>query len=636
MNTSVPPSGLKTGPCPAWVADIPGLSALIASSPKVHWPKSRQELLDLAAGGVDSPGCQVVYDIPGMGRVVEADVVRCRNGIAVNYPDPYMRRRDPDTMLIADAEPTDKPRFADRFGQEFGALRQEVLDWLGQRELVVLPFSAGGGRIGHDAVYVGPANAAFFGAALADLQGLLTLDDIDETFKPQAILYMAPPFRQTHCGGRQVVVHNRTPGLHEVFALNLYPGPSAKKGVYALLLDRGEAEGWVTAHASVVRVVTPYDNRLIIMHEGASGGGKSEMLEYPHREFDGRIVLGENLVTGERRMVPLTQGCTLEPVTDDMALCHPGIQSDQTKLSVTDAERAWFVRVDHVSHYGTSPDLERLCVEPPEPLIFLNLQGVAGATCLPWEHTLDAPGKRCPNPRVIIPRKMLPDIVCEPVEVDIRSFGVRTPPCTKDAPSFGILGLMHLLPPALAWLWRLVAPRGYANPSIVGGDALTSEGVGSFWPFATGRKVVLANLMLDQLRRAPGTRYVLIPNQHVGAWKVGFNAQWIAREYLARRGGAKFRRDQLVDSRCPLLGYALKLLQVEGVQIPIWFLRTELQSEIGLEAYDAGARMLANFFKREVGAYLQYPDLDPVGAEIIRACLNDADLATYEELLKPI
>ena len=104
----------------------------------------------------------------------------------------------------------------------------------------------------------------------------------------------------------------------------------------------------------------------------------------------------------------------------------------------------------------------------------------------------------------------------------------------------------------------------------------------------------------------------------------------------ARRGGAKFRRDQLVDSRCPLLGYALKLLQVEGVQIPIWFLRTELQSEIGLEAYDAGARMLANFFKREVGAYLQYPDLDPVGAEIIRACLNDADLATYEELLKPI
>lgn len=620
---------------PAWLNGLPDLAAALASAPRVHWPRNRDELLDLAMGAAGNDRWEVAYDVPGRGRVVEAEVVRCRNGVAVNYPETYMRRRDPATMVIADDQPTDKPRFADRFGGAFTGMRDEIFAWLAGQELIVMPFSAGGGRIGHDALFVGPANAGFFAAALGDLQGMLALEDLDEDFRPQAALYVAPPFRHSHCDGKQVVIHNRGP-LHEVFALNLYPGPSAKKGVYGILLDRGESEGWVTAHASAVRVVTPYDNTLTIMHEGASGGGKSEMLEYPHREPDGRIVLGDNVVTFERRMVPLIQGCALEPVTDDMALCHPGIQNDQRKLTVTDAERAWFVRVDHLTEYGTSPDLERICVQAKQPLIFLNLVGVPGATCLPWEHTEDAPGKRCPNPRVILPRRSVPKIVCDPVEVDVRSFGVRTPPCTRDNPSYGILGLMHLLPPALAWLWRLVAPRGHANPSILGSDGLTSEGVGSFWPFATGRKVDYANLMLDQFRRSPGTRYVLIPNQHIGAWKVGFNGQWIAREYLARRGGAKFRPDQLLPARCPLLGHAMRSLQVEGAQIASWFLRTDTQPEIGPDGYDAGAALLSNFFKAEIAAFLEFPDLDPEGAAIIRACLDDADVATYEAALTPV
>ncbi|MBM3581889.1 MAG: DUF4914 family protein, partial [Alphaproteobacteria bacterium] len=202
--------------------------------------------------------------------------------------------------------------------------------------------------------------------------------------------------------------------------------------------------------------------------------------------------------------------------------------------------------------------------------------------------------------------------------------------------SYGIVGLLHLLPPALAWLWRLVAPRGHANPSIVGDGGLTSEGVGSFWPFATGRRVHYANLLLDQIRRHPATRYVLIPNQHIGAWKVGFNAQWIAREYLARRGGAKFRPHQIEPARSPLLGYAMRSLQVEGVQIAHWFLRTETQAEIGAETYDAGARLLTDFFKREIATYLEDADLDPAGAAIIRACLDGADLATYEKLMRPV
>ena len=70
----------------------------------------------------------------------------------------------------------------------------------------------------------------------------------------------------------------------------------------------------------------------------------------------------------------------------------------------------------------------------------------------------------------------------------------------REEPSYGIVGMLHILPPALAWLWRLVAPRGHDNPSIIDSKGLQSEGVGSYWPFATGRRVTHANLLLDQIR----------------------------------------------------------------------------------------------------------------------------------------
>src|SRR5690606_24811234 len=153
----------------------------------------------------------------------------------------------------------------------------------------------------------------------------------------------------THFDGKQVVVHNRTDGLHELFSYNLYPGPSAKKGIYGMLLTVGEKEEWVTAHCSTVQVVTPYDNKTTIMHEGASGGGKSEMLEQVRREHDGRLLLGHDVVTDEERFVTLPRTCDLLPVTDDMALCHPSIQRGDGRLQVMDAEDAWFVRVNHLS-----------------------------------------------------------------------------------------------------------------------------------------------------------------------------------------------------------------------------------------------------------------------------------------------
>lgn len=601
----------------------------------VTFPRDRNHLLELAFLSSDADVVDVAYDVPDKGVVPEATVTRCKNGAAVNYVEPYMRRRDPNAMVIADDRPTDKPHWKDRFETDFSDVRKETLDWLKNYSdgLIVLPFLSGDKKRGYPTLLIAPANAGFFVAGLADLQGFFPADEVPAGFAPRSVIYLAPPFRHTHFDGKQVVVHNRLPGMHELFSYNLYPGPSAKKGVYGILISIGEEEEWTTLHSSAVRVITPYDNEFVIMHEGASGGGKSEMTQQLHREPDGRILLARNTISEDDVYFDLRDPCELHPVTDDMALAHPSIQTSTTgRLMIEDAEAGWFLRVDHLNEYGKEPSIEKLCINPPEPLIFLNLEGKPGSTVLPWDHIMDEPNKPCPNPRVIMPRHYLDRVIDDPVPVDVRSFGVRTPPTTRENPNYGIIGMLHILPPALAWLWRLVAPRGHANPSIVTSEGLTSEGVGSYWPFATGKRVAQANLLLRLIRETPGTKYVLIPNQYIGAYKVGFQPQWIAREYMARRGSLKFRPEQLIEARLPVLGNTLERLKVAGQLMPKGLLRVNEQSEVGKDGYDAGAEILMAFFHRELAKF-QTEDLDPLGKAIIDICMNNGKLSDYVGVL---
>jgi len=478
------------------------LHAALEKCRSIAYIETQEELDELVFGPTHTSRYDVVYNIPGRGMVKEAEVVRCKNGAVVNFMEDYMRRRDPGSMVISDDLPSDKPRFEERFGYAFQDLRQQTMDWFSGQRLIMLPFKSGDARYGYDSLMICPANAAFFALALANIQGFVSINDIPEGYKPRAIIYVAPPFRHTHFEGKQVVVHNRSSELHEVFAYNLYPGPSAKKGVYSVLLDIGEQEGWVCCHASAALVETPYENETVFMHEGASGGGKSEMLEEFQREDDDRLLLGTHVLTGEKYYLNLSESCTIYPIADDMALCHAKYQNPEDgRLMIVDAEAGWFLRMDSMHAYGNNPIYEKVSIHPPRPLLFFNMDGVPGATCLIWEHVMDSTGQPCPNPRVIIPRDMIENIVPrEPQEVSVRSFGVRMPPSTIDEPNYGVMGMLHIIPPSLAWLWRLVAPRGFKNPSIVdGGGKMKSEGVGSYWPFATGRKVAQANLLLRQI-----------------------------------------------------------------------------------------------------------------------------------------
>lgn len=612
---------------------ITELQDLIADAPSVTIAKNVQDLVDLSVPESAKNTHQVRYMLPDGTSFLEAEVVRTKNGVAANYAEVYMRRRDPNCMVIADDNPTDKPRFSERFDFEFEDLRQQTFDWLKTQDLAMFYFYAGQPGMGYPAVAVIPANAGFFGLGLGLLQGVVNPDELPEDFEPSAVIYTAPPFRHTHFEGKQVVVHNRQDEKYEMFSYNLYPGPSAKKGVYGMLIGQGEKEGWITAHCSSVRVITPYDSITNIMHEGASGGGKSEMLQQPHRQVDGSLLLGENIITGEKRTLELPRTCDLEPITDDMALCHPKLQNGDGRLRLVDAEDAWFVRVDHIADYGTDMVLEKITAKPKEPLLFLNIEAVPNGRAMIWDHKMDTPTTPCPNPRVIIPRSHFPGVYNEPVAIDIRSIGLRTPPSTAEKPNYGIVGIMHLLPPALAWLWRLVAPRGHANPSIIQTKGISSEGVGSYWPFATGKRVAQANLLLNQIRETPTVKYILTPNQYIGAWKTSFMPQWISREYLARKGSANFAPDQISASRCSLLGYSLNSMKVEGLQIPKWLLKVYHQEEMGKEAYDIGAGMLHDFFVKTLSQFRE-ESLDPVGAKIIELCLDNGSVEDYENVLR--
>ena len=591
-----------------------------------------EELAIAATNGKENSEFLVKYDIPGKGEYTEAVIHRVKNGISANYTDAYMRRRDPGTMSIADDQPTDKKRFSEKYGFEFPVLQKETCEWLKTQDLACFFYFAGREKVGSTGIAIAPANAAFFAMGLSMLQQIIPVNELENETEIKSVIFVAPVFRHTHFNGKQVVVHNRKSEIHEMYSYNLYPGPSAKKGLYGVLLTQGEKEGWVTAHCSAVQSISPYDNIKTFMHEGASGGGKSEMHQHILREPDGRVLIGRNQITGEERFISIPRFCSFNAVADDMAFCHPSIQKNNGKLEIMDAENAWFVRVDSVKEYGDDPHLEKATIKPKSPLLFLNIETVPESTALIWEHIQDEPGKPCPNPRVILPRSNVKNIVNHPVSVDIRSFGIRTPMCSKEKPSYGIVGLFHILPPALAWLWRLVSPRGHNNPSIVGTGAMESEGVGSYWPFATGKRVTHANLLLDQIIKTPRTTFTMVPNQNIGVWQVGFKPQLLMREYLTRRGVAKLRADQYQPARSSLLGYELNYLTIESSKIPTRFLKVYNQIEVGAEGYDAGAEILQEFFKNELQKFWK-EDLYKTGKRIIDACLSNASVEEYNQIV---
>ena len=70
------------------------LGAALRTNRALCFPETLDELTELCYGPAHADSFDVSYDIEGMGRVKEAEVHRCKNGVAVNFTEDYMRRRD--------------------------------------------------------------------------------------------------------------------------------------------------------------------------------------------------------------------------------------------------------------------------------------------------------------------------------------------------------------------------------------------------------------------------------------------------------------------------------------------------------------------------------------------------------------
>ncbi len=87
-----------------------------------------------------------------------------------------------------------------------------------------------------------------------------------------------------------------------------------------------------------------------------------------------------------------------------------------------------------------------------------------------------------------------------------------------------------------------------------------------------------------------------------------------------------------MEARCPLLGFGLDSLKIDGQYIRRAFLRPETQQEVGIQGYDDGAKILTDFFKQELMKYYT-DDLNPLGKQIIDMFLAGATVKEYLEII---
>jgi hypothetical protein len=124
-----------------------------------------------------------------------------------------------------------------------------------------------------------------------------------------------------------------------------------------------------------------------------------------------------------------------------------------------------------------------------------------------------------------------------------------------------------------------------------------------------GRPISEVNKLLDQFRDAPRMRYILVPNQHIGAWRVGFMPQWITRDYLARRGHGRFDHDQISEAMDVVAGVVESAERVSA-------LRAEKSKSLSQVNRDSVGALCEHLDKLK--ALLTTPEPDPGFVETIR------------------
>ncbi|MDD2941971.1 MAG: DUF4914 family protein [bacterium] len=619
-------------------------------------PTSPDQLAELSLGlpaeyaDLIPAGDEELYLAPGSGErfeikyrvgseiFTEKVVTLHPNGILGNPTEAKMRRRQAGAMQIMDMMETDKSRMQKKYKHHPEKIKKEAYEWLSQQILVVFPFQIGPRVIDQAGVCIAPLNAAYAAFGGARLQEMLDVDTFGD-FESSMFIYLVPPFRHTKFGGDQVVGHDRN-APYSMFAFNLYPGPGFKKGIFGYLLHYAEKHGFEILHAAATRVKDHSSgSETVFVHQGPSGGGKSESTMKPITGPDDRLVYGRSMFSDDEYSLIFPSVMEFKPIGDDMLVAHPSFQNGDGGYYVADGEYGWFIRTDSILGYGDDPLTERICLRERKengPLFFLNYDAHPGFEVLPWKPFKEESGP-CSNPRVVIPRSEIPGIVNGQQKVRILSWGLRQPPCSRDKPSFGVFGLGHLMLPAQMILHQLVALRGYANPSIEKegsseAAALVPELASSSYPFSPGTLVEAANMTGRIVTKARNARLVVLPNQHSGSYETDFGGLWVMRHWLCQKAnGALNLEEHIRPARHPLLGYTFRNVRIRDHQVPEHLLRINRQSDVGDDGYDNGAAILSNAYKDILKDYLK-PGLDKHIRHVIEACLGDASHEEYKNL----
>jgi len=82
---------------------------LLANAPSVSFAHTLEDLKKAACGSEENTTWNVSYTLPDGREVLEAEVVRVKNGVSANYIEPYMRRRDPKSLYVADERTSESP-----------------------------------------------------------------------------------------------------------------------------------------------------------------------------------------------------------------------------------------------------------------------------------------------------------------------------------------------------------------------------------------------------------------------------------------------------------------------------------------------------------------------------------------------
>lgn len=453
--------------------------------------------------------------------------------------------------------------------------------------------------------------------------GLVSEKELDELQPTRfvGVSLIGPDARNLLFDGVPSIIESSIGASKIQYIASSYVG-SIKKALHSLLIRSVVAHGGFASQASVVSVKNPYDSKMVFMFEGPSGSGKSEMYRQMKRSEDGTISIGFNRVTRDKLSIPMTLMSKIRPIADDLIIQNT--ESSKKRLKVKDAEGGWYISVKDIQKYGDNPPMESISFNPSNSLIYGNITSYPQADVLIWNHQKSS--KYSANPRVVVPKGIIAKSLNKEVSVDVRLLGVPTTTCNDNYKGSGVLGFAHLLPPALAWLWRLVCPMSCANGKLVSGGLLGMTN------FVTDNHFTIANRLLKEIKKRDKISYLLTPSGYIGAWNIGYMPQLLMREYISRRGNCNFSEDQFQPAMNSLFGFEMYQMTLEGIRIPSKLLLPYKQDNMSIETYEDGINDYYIIFKEILSSYLS-DALDPLGIKIIETFLSEGTIEDFIDLI---